>query len=52
MNKKHMTQTHISIEHARILLVEDELILAEDIRSNLMVLGYSVPEPVVSGEEA
>lgn len=35
-----------------ILIVEDELILAEDMRARLISLGYRVPEIVVSGEQA
>jgi PAS domain S-box-containing protein len=37
---------------AKILVVEDELILAEDLRINLGAMGYSIPAIVVSGEEA
>ena len=36
----------------RILVVEDERIVAEDIRENLERLGYEVPQAVASGEEA
>ena len=37
---------------ARILIVEDEAIVAEDIRDRLTHLGYDVIEPVATGEEA
>lgn len=36
----------------KILVVEDEYIIAEDIRKSLINLGYSVPFIVSSGEEA
>ena len=36
----------------RILVVEDESIVALDIKMHLERYGYEVPEPVVSGEEA
>jgi PAS domain S-box-containing protein len=35
-----------------ILVVEDERVVAKDLRSTLEKLGYSVPETVASGEEA
>ena len=37
---------------AQILVVEDERIVAENIRNNLNKLGYGVPAVVASGEEA
>ncbi len=37
---------------ARILVVEDENVVAKDIQHRLMQLGYSVPYTVASGEEA
>ena len=37
---------------ARILIVEDEGIVAEDIRLTLETLGYAVPDCLPSGEEA
>lgn len=36
----------------RILVVEDEIIVAEDIRGSLLKMGYSVPFMASSGEEA
>ena len=36
----------------QILIVEDERIVAEDIKISLQKLGYSVPGTAVSGEEA
>ncbi|HEX4148188.1 MAG TPA: ATP-binding protein, partial [Pirellulales bacterium] len=36
----------------KILVVEDENIVAKDIRRTLLNLGYDVPEPVASGEAA
>ena len=46
MVNKHSTRA------AQILVVEDELILAEHIRHNLIGLGYRVPDAVVSGADA
>ncbi len=40
------------MENARILVVEDESIVAKDIQSCLQSLGYSVPAVVSSGTEA
>ena len=37
---------------AQVLIVEDEKIVAADIRENLRSLGYSVPAVISSGEEA
>ena len=37
---------------AQILVVEDEIIVAENIRSRLIDLGYTVPAVASSGEEA
>lgn len=36
----------------RIIVVEDEALVAEDIRQTLLELGYEVPEVFFSGEEA
>ncbi|MBL4716377.1 MAG: hypothetical protein COC01_04360 [Bacteroidetes bacterium] len=36
----------------RILIVEDELIIAEDIRLSLNEMGYDIPEIATTGEEA
>src|SRR3989337_1291461 len=36
----------------KILVVEDESIVAEDIRKSLLNMGYSVPSIASSGEEA
>jgi len=52
MNNKLETETQTSVTQTQILVVEDELILAEDIKNTLTALGYSVPDIVVSGEEA
>ncbi|MCZ7372465.1 MAG: response regulator, partial [Candidatus Methanoperedens sp.] len=40
------------MEKIKILVVEDESIIAEDIRRSLENLGYSVPSVVSSGEAA
>jgi len=40
------------MEKARILVVEDESLLAEDIQERLRTLGYEVPAVAHSGEEA
>jgi PAS domain S-box-containing protein len=40
------------MEKKRILIVEDERIVAEDIKMNLQSLGYAIPGIVSSGEEA
>jgi len=37
---------------ARILVVEDEIIIAEDLQMKLIRMGYSVPMLASSGEEA
>lgn len=37
---------------AKIMIVEDEVIVAEDIKRSLLNLGYEVPSVVSSGEEA
>lgn len=42
----------MTTESARILVVEDERITAEDVKYRLINLGYRVMETVVSGEEA
>jgi two-component system, response regulator PdtaR len=42
----------MSMSNARILVVEDERITAEDIKDGLKSLGYEVPAVVHSGEEA
>ena len=44
--------TESSAHRERILVVEDEFIIAEDIRTVLGQMGYSVAPPVGSGEEA
>ncbi|MBI4699361.1 MAG: response regulator, partial [Nitrospirae bacterium] len=36
----------------RVLIVEDEIIIAEDIKDALLKLGYEVPAVLHSGEEA
>ena len=41
-----------SIRTPRVLIVEDEAVVAMDIRSQLQDLGYEVAETVSSGEEA
>jgi CheY-like chemotaxis protein len=40
------------MERVKILVVEDEVIIAKDIQMSLQQLGYSVPSTVVSGEQA
>ena len=40
------------MENKTILIVEDDGILAVQLRNMLIELGYSVPEPVATGEEA
>ncbi|MEM1308525.1 MAG: EAL domain-containing protein [Cyanobacteria bacterium P01_H01_bin.153] len=37
---------------SKILVVEDEIVIAMDLQATLMELGYDVPEIVTSGEEA
>jgi CheY-like chemotaxis protein len=38
--------------NARILVVEDEVVVAHDLQSTLTRLGYEAPAPVSSGEAA
>ena len=40
------------MDQKKILIVEDEMIVALDLKSRLIKLGYSVPALVASGEEA
>jgi diguanylate cyclase (GGDEF)-like protein len=40
------------VSHKKILIVEDESIIAEDISDSLISLGYSITDIVYSGEEA
>jgi CheY-like chemotaxis protein len=40
------------MERVKILVVEDEVIIAKDIQMSLQQFGYSVPSTVVSGEQA
>ena len=52
---KHQHEPHSVEPHATppsILVVEDEAIVAADIRQRLMHLGFAVPAVVASGEEA
>ena len=37
---------------AKILIVEDEVLVGLDIRENLLALNYAIPEVVVSAESA
>lgn len=46
------TEMHIMKQGTRILVVEDEIIIAEDIQRKLKKMGYVVPAIVSSGEEA
>ncbi len=47
-----MTDTSSTEPKAKILVVEDELIIAKGIEKRLMALGYAVAGTVASGEEA
>jgi DNA-binding NarL/FixJ family response regulator len=38
--------------HAKVMIVEDEVIVAEDLRRNLHACGYDVPGYAVDGQEA
>jgi len=40
------------MNHARIMIVEDEAIVADELRATLTRRGYGVPAVAVSGEEA
>ncbi|MCK4312779.1 MAG: diguanylate cyclase [Candidatus Cloacimonetes bacterium] len=40
------------MEKKKILIVEDERLIAKDIQRTLMMIGYEVPNPVKSGKEA
>ncbi|MCZ7397570.1 MAG: response regulator, partial [Candidatus Methanoperedens sp.] len=46
------TEIQIMKHGTRILVVEDEIIIAEDIQKKLKKMGYVVPAIVASGEEA
>ena len=43
---------HFSMDSLKILVVEDEKVLAVDIKNRLQNLGYTVPDITDSGEEA
>ncbi len=49
---KPQTEMQIVKHRARILVVEDEIIIAEDLQRKLKKMGYDVPLIVSSGEEA
>ena len=51
-NDKVYLERGMSMSNARILVVEDERITAEDIKDGLKRLGYEVPAVVYSGEDA
>ena len=40
------------MEHARILIVEDEAIVAKDVRSRIQAMGYEVTAIAHTGEDA
>ncbi len=40
------------LNKAKILVVDDEILLAEDLKNILIKMGYEVPEVAISGEEA
>ena len=40
------------MKKSSILVVEDEMIVAEDLKHRLTAMGYDVPEPACSSEEA
>jgi PAS domain S-box-containing protein len=46
------SETRRFMKKAKILVVEDEGIIAEDLKRNLINMGYEVPSVVSSGEEA
>lgn len=48
----HQTEIQIMKPGTRILVVEDEIIIAEDIQRKLKTMGYDVSAIVSSGEEA
>jgi PAS domain S-box-containing protein len=41
----------MAVTTVRILIVEDELVVASNLRDRLVILGYEVPAVVLSGEE-
>ena len=45
-------QTGDNMTKAKILIVEDEVLVGLDIRENLLALNYDIPEVVVSAESA
>jgi len=42
----------LTLEKARILIVEDEALIAEDLRCTVLMLGYAVVAVTESGEQA
>jgi len=47
-----MNDTTVNVAKARILVVEDELIIAMGLQKRLQALGYTVSDVVSSGEDA
>jgi two-component system, response regulator PdtaR len=52
LHKPDFTEAIMINEKCRVLIVEDEIIIALDIRRTLVSLGYDALEPVASGELA
>jgi CheY-like chemotaxis protein len=52
LEKQNIKRERNKMANTKILVVEDEIIIAKDIQNTLKTLGYDAPAIVLSGEEA